>query len=91
MNVARHAQASQVWVEIECSTEAVAVSVRDNGTGLAPDLAALPAGHYGLMGLWERARLIGGSLQITSEPGQGTLLCFRMPRVATIQHEVSYA
>jgi NarL family two-component system sensor histidine kinase YdfH len=90
MNIARHAHASQVRIELERSEEALEIRVRDNGVGFEPDLARLPAGHYGLIGLWERARLLGGAFQITSVPGQGTQLCFCLPLTAALQREVSH-
>lgn len=78
-NVAAHAQASQVWVAVEVDDGLVTLTMRDNGRGFTPD--AVPTGHYGLIGLRERARLAGGALRVESDPGRGTMLTMRLPAV----------
>lgn len=77
LNVARHAQASQAWVSIVPCDGYLRIEVRDNGHGFDP--ATIPTGHYGLVGLRERARLAGGALHITSQPEQGTSIEMVMP------------
>jgi NarL family two-component system sensor histidine kinase YdfH len=77
-NVARHARATHVWVTIEEVDGRVTITIRDNGQGFAAD-GSIPSGHYGLLGLRERARLAGGELQIESEPGAGTTLSMSLP------------
>jgi NarL family two-component system sensor histidine kinase YdfH len=79
MNVARHAQASQVWVEVVSLDDQVEIQVRDNGTGFDPAAVEAQAGHYGLLGMRERARLAGGTLEVSSTPGKGTALRLRLP------------
>ncbi|MCA9959352.1 MAG: sensor histidine kinase [Anaerolineales bacterium] len=76
-NVARHAQATQAWVTLTQADAALHITVRDNGRGFDP--TAIPAGHYGLVGLRERARLAGGTLHIASEPEQGTRIEMVIP------------
>ena len=76
-NVARHAQAGHVWVRLAGEAEGLTVEVRDDGCGFDPGLIA--AGHYGLLGLRERARLAGGTLEIASAPRQGTTLRLWLP------------
>jgi len=78
-NVARHAKAHQVWVIVTQEPEGYTFEVRDDGVGF--DLAAAPAstGHYGLLGLRERARLLGGSVELRSTPGEGTTLRLLFP------------
>jgi two-component system, NarL family, sensor histidine kinase YdfH len=78
-NVAQHAQASQVWVSAVQAAGAVEITVRDDGAGFEVDAAELGAGHYGLVGMAERARLAGGELAINSAPGQGTTVRLRLP------------
>ena len=90
VNVTQHARASQVWVEVEQRENELIVRIRDNGVGFEADLASIPAGHYGLLGLWERARLLGGDFCVNSEPGQGTTLRFCVPLEKTKQREVSH-
>jgi signal transduction histidine kinase len=55
------------------------ILIRDDGVGF--DLVAVSesGGHYGLVGLRERARLAGGNLQVISAPGAGTTLSIRLP------------
>ena len=70
-NVARHAQAQHVWVRFVIVDGNLEMTVRDDGAGF--DLQKpVPAGHHGLLGMRERARLAGGVLSIESAPQQGT-------------------
>jgi NarL family two-component system sensor histidine kinase YdfH len=78
-NVARHASASQVLVNVETNKNIVCVSMRDNGVGFKPEDTNVQSGHYGLIGMGERARLVGGSMEVSSAPGQGTTLILRIP------------
>ncbi len=76
-NIARHAQAKQASLSISFNSEGVSLQVSDDGVGF--ELPKNPAeytanGHYGLLGLHERAELIGASLDIRSSPGKGTSL-----------------
>jgi two-component system sensor histidine kinase UhpB len=79
-NVVRHAQASQAWLELEFREDQLQLTVRDDGQGFVvpptPDRYARQ-GHYGLLGLYERAELIGARLSIRSKPGQGTTVTVR--------------
>jgi NarL family two-component system sensor histidine kinase YdfH len=79
MNVARHARASQVWVEVVSLDDHVEIEVRDNGAGFDPAAVEAQAGHYGLLGMRERARLAGGTLEVSSTPGRGTALRLHLP------------
>ncbi|MEX3693286.1 response regulator [Paraburkholderia sp. BR14263] len=77
-NVARHAAARRVDVTLATRTGSLHLSVRDDGRGF--DLKAAYAGRaYGLLGMAERARLIGGTLRIDSEPGKGTTVSIHVP------------
>ena len=78
-NVARHAQASRVWVSAEQRGDMLTIEVHDDGIGFEPTMIAKQVGHYGLLGMRERARLAGGSLEIMSAPCAGTTLCLRLP------------
>jgi two-component system sensor histidine kinase UhpB len=75
-NIARHADASQVEIDLRTGDGGVELTVRDDGRGFEPDR---PAGGLGLGGMAERARLVGGELTIESRPGAGTELCLRVP------------
>ncbi|GAB3184891.1 sensor histidine kinase [Hydrogenophaga aquatica] len=74
-NVGRHARASTLNVRIETLDGALRILVCDNGVG-APMQAFEAADAYGILGMRERARHLGGELHIWSEPGQGS--CFRL-------------
>ena len=78
-NVARHAQARHVWVSVQEVEDWLVVEVRDDGVGFDPVAALARTGHYGLIGLRERARLAGGTLDIASGPGDGARLTLRLP------------
>jgi PAS domain S-box-containing protein len=73
-NVERHAEASEVAVTLAYGRQGVRLSIVDDGRGLPGDGAdgALPAGRLGLVGMRERARLLGGQLETDSGPGAGT-------------------
>jgi signal transduction histidine kinase len=80
-NVARHARATQTWVMISFNSTVV-VEISDNGTGFdVPDSPAefAPGGHFGLLGMYERAELIGARLEIVSTPGEGTHIKVELP------------
>jgi signal transduction histidine kinase len=84
-NVAAHAEASEATVSVEFGERELQVAVRDNGRGFTPpdqpaDLAR--EGHFGLMGMRERALLYGGKLTIESAPGQGTVIRASLPLIS---------
>jgi NarL family two-component system sensor histidine kinase YdfH len=78
-NVARHAQARQVWIRAVQHETTVVVEVRDDGIGFDAETITLQPGHYGLLGLRERARLAGGQLDIVTSPGAGTTIRLAVP------------
>ena len=61
-NVLRHAPGSRARVLVDYARDAVAITVRDNGPGTAPQLASKAAGGHGLVGMRERAQMFGGTL-----------------------------
>jgi len=71
-NVAKHAVASQVWVDLRCQEDSAMLSVRDDGRGFDRD--SIPTGHFGVDIMHERAEAIGADLTVTSEPGEGSLV-----------------
>ena len=83
-NAFRHAQARQVEVEISYDNQQFRLRVRDDGKGMDPSgsLGTGPEGHFGLPGMRERAKLIGGKLVIWSEVGAGTEVELRIPAAA---------
>jgi signal transduction histidine kinase len=76
-NVGRHARASQVAITIQADPTAIAISVKDNGCGADPT-AFEAADAYGVMGMRERARHLGGSIAITSQKGLGASFHLRI-------------
>jgi signal transduction histidine kinase len=81
-NAAAHAQARNAWLDVSFTTEHLTLVLRDDGVGFTPpeqpaDLAH--QGHFGLMGMRERALLYGGQLSIVSAPGQGAIITTRLP------------
>ena len=81
-NIRRHAQASEAQVVIEFAEDKVKVTVSDNGRGfeLSGRVDDLPrSGKLGLAGMQERARLLGGTLEVKSTPGKGTTLIVEVP------------
>ncbi|BCL78828.1 sensor histidine kinase [Ktedonobacteria bacterium brp13] len=78
-NVARHARARHVSVEARVVEKWLEVLVQDDGQGFDPESSELHSEHYGLLGLQERAQLVGGSLLLSSAKGAGTGLRFRVP------------
>jgi two-component system sensor histidine kinase UhpB len=78
-NVARHAKASEVAVTLSESATGHALTIRDNGAGITEDAMAKPSSH-GIRGMRERARALGGDLQLSSRAGEGTTLVVTIPR-----------
>jgi signal transduction histidine kinase len=72
-NVSRHAQASRVAIRLQYNGDGLQVEVRDNGVGFDPD-AVRRRRTFGLLGMQERARALGGHLEISSHPGSGSLV-----------------
>jgi signal transduction histidine kinase len=77
-NVAKHAQATQVRVKLAANAGAVSLTVQDNGWGFNPQ-TDLPFKGIGLLGLQERLELLGGRLELKSQPGQGACLVAHLP------------
>lgn len=67
-NVAKHANATNVWVDLECTKEDVKIRVRDDGRGFA--ISGLRGHGIGIMN--ERTAMAGATLEINSSPGKGT-------------------
>jgi signal transduction histidine kinase len=74
-NIAKHAGASRVDIQLQYETGAVELRIRDDGRGFDPEQT--PPGHYGLSMMRERATAVGATLSITSQPGHGTEIVIR--------------
>ncbi|MFN2236398.1 MAG: sensor histidine kinase [Anaerolineales bacterium] len=80
-NIARHAEATEACILMTCDNQIILVEISDNGIGFDPEKAIGQSGHYGLVGIRERARLYGGSLTIDSQPSQGSIIKILLPLV----------
>jgi two-component system sensor histidine kinase UhpB len=78
-NVTRHAGATVVELELEQGPAGAELRVRDDGSGFEPGVAKADGGGLGLVGMAERARLVGGELDVRSAPGGGTTVTLRVP------------
>jgi signal transduction histidine kinase/ligand-binding sensor domain-containing protein len=80
-NAVRHAGAKTVEVEMEYQAEALRLRVRDDGHGFEPQayLQGASGEHFGLLGIVERARWMGGELHVESRAGAGTEVSCRLP------------
>jgi ligand-binding sensor domain-containing protein/signal transduction histidine kinase len=77
-NVKKHAGASQLSVQLEYGPATIALEVRDNGRGGAVDQKPESLrGHFGLTGMRERAAAMGGTLEVSGGPGEGTTVRLR--------------
>jgi signal transduction histidine kinase len=79
-NVAKHAQAKRVEVELQARGDFLLLRVQDDGIGFRPDEPRKPQ-SLGLVGLRERAALLRGQLHVDSSPGAGTVVEARIPVV----------
>jgi two-component system sensor histidine kinase DegS len=88
-NVAKHADATAVEVELRDFEGIVELTVADDGQGFRPasSTSLLRDGHYGLVGMRERIQSTGGLLVVESVPGAGTRVTARVPRGAELGRE----
>ena len=75
-NVRKHAGGTEVWVDLSFQPDAVRLVVRDNGIGFDVEAAKHSTGRsgFGLTSMEQRARLLGGSIDLKSQRGNGTLV-----------------
>jgi two-component system NarL family sensor kinase len=76
-NIRRHAGATEVEIVLRGTPREIVLAIRDNGVGFEPRRVA--AGHHGILGMRERARLLGGQLRVGSRSGKGTSITARVP------------
>ena len=89
-NAFHHSGASEVIVEIEYSSSHLRVLVRDNGSGMDPQVVSTGRdGHWGLSGMRERAERIGGKLKVLSMPSAGTEIQLSVPSRLAFEPEFS--
>ncbi len=74
-NITKHSGATSVTIELQFERQQVSLQVKDNGIGFDREKAAGPGeGHFGLLGMSERAKRLGGRFILSSKPGEGTLV-----------------
>jgi PAS domain S-box-containing protein len=76
-NAAKHAHASKVRITVDVDGRGIVLTIRDDGVG-----GADPSAGSGLIGLRDRVAVLGGSLEVHSEPGAGTVLTAQIPAAA---------
>ncbi|HEV2236480.1 MAG TPA: ATP-binding protein, partial [Ktedonobacterales bacterium] len=76
-NVERHAHAARARVRLTITPDRVRCTISDDGWGFNPE--EVPEGHFGLVGMNERAKLLGGKLHLASAPARGTRLTVSVP------------
>lgn len=75
-NTICHAQATQLWVRLNCELDEIELSIQDNGRGFDPQSEN---GGFGLVGMSERASRLNGHFALCSQPSQGTEIRVRVP------------
>ncbi|MGB6222123.1 sensor histidine kinase [Haloferula sp.] len=76
-NAIDHSQATHIDLSLRTNDDSLAIEVRDDGRGFDPTI--IKPGHFGLQGMRERALKLRATLQVTSEPGNGTLVRIELP------------
>ncbi len=89
-NVVRHAHAHRVQVELDFMGGTLGLTVQDDGIGFDPQAVLAKRAGMGLRNMCQRARILGGTLQIHSRPGEGARLELRIPCKADSGLEVAH-
>lgn len=80
-NACQHSRSKTVRLSLVEKAQQIVLEVQDRGIGFNPE--GLADEHFGLEGIRERARLLGGQVEIKSEPGSGTLVRLTLPRLSS--------
>lgn len=86
-NISRHAEASRVRIALKHVGGSLTLEIEDNGRGMPLESGSAP-GHFGLIGIRERAYLFGGDMRITSKPGAGTTIVITLPLTNPVEASV---
>ena len=79
-NVVKHSGAGSVKMDLDFSDHNIVLEIKDNGNGFTPENCAGPdKGHFGILGMTERAKRVDGRVSIASRPGQGTVVRVELP------------
>jgi signal transduction histidine kinase len=90
-NCERHAAASRLRIAVRREQRDIVLEVEDNGRGFDPPEVARRRAGLGLLGMRERAAMLGGELQVESSPGRGARLRLRLPQAAASRVETPRA
>ncbi len=89
-NATRHAAATEVKISLDVAADRATLSIQDNGSGFEPSTALVrdyDREHFGLRGMKERAKSLGGSCEIHSRPGSGASVLVDIPLTNNTLHE----
>jgi signal transduction histidine kinase len=79
-NALKHGEPRSILVRLAFTADTVRLTVEDDGRGFDPAQAATPReGHFGIQGMRERAKRLGGTLEVDSAPGRGTRIIVKVP------------
>ncbi|HUA65016.1 MAG TPA: histidine kinase [Alphaproteobacteria bacterium] len=79
-NTVKHADAHCIKIELDFGQDHIGLLIRDDGKGFMPESCPGPNdGHFGLLGMAERAKRLGGQITVTSAPGAGTVIRVEIP------------
>jgi two-component system, NarL family, sensor histidine kinase DevS len=78
-NAAKHSGANHIDINLFTASDRVVMEIHDNGTGFAVEKMSTTIGH-GLSNMQTRAHAVGGDVEITSAPGEGTTILAWVPR-----------
>jgi anti-sigma regulatory factor (Ser/Thr protein kinase) len=88
-NSVKHSGAKTIEVTLTANADELQLSVKDDGSGISRENGGVRPGHYGLIGMKERAAQIGAELSLASEPGRGTTVSVLLPiSLLTAKHAV---
>ena len=77
-NVAKHSEASHVFIQMKIENDSLYLEIKDDGKGLEPE-SVKSSGSLGIIGLRERVRLLSGKFDIHGQPGKGTMVSVTIP------------
>jgi signal transduction histidine kinase/ligand-binding sensor domain-containing protein len=79
-NALKHSGATKIWIQLHMEARKLYLRIKDNGRGFEQEGAFVSlGGHFGLIGMRERAERLGGELRLASHPGEGTQVEVKVP------------
>ncbi len=90
-NVAKHAQARSVSVQVTRDSDLIRLCIEDDGVGIASTRSNSRGNSFGLAGIKERVGMLGGKIRVTSAKGKGTRIDITVPAAESLSHEIARA